>query len=81
MPSIDVAMIRSVATRRSFLDVLTAVVGPALYGRGVADVEGKITDVKTAFSSWDNCMKADFCKYVSLLPSVDWPLAPKFSVS
>ncbi|KJR82595.1 uncharacterized protein SPSK_03223 [Sporothrix schenckii 1099-18] len=63
MPSIDVAMIRSVATRRSFLDVLAAAVGPAVYGRGVADVEGKITDVKTAFSSWDNCMKADFCKW------------------
>lgn len=62
MPSIDVAMIQSVATRRTLLDVLATAVGPVLYGRDAADVEGKITDVKTAFSSWDNCMAADFCK-------------------
>ncbi|CAK7228622.1 hypothetical protein SEUCBS140593_006976 [Sporothrix eucalyptigena] len=62
MPSIDVAMVRSVATRRSVLDVLASAMGPVLYGRDVSDVEGKITDVKTAFSSWDNCMQADFCK-------------------
>lgn len=66
MPTIDVAMVRSVATRRSFLDVLASALGPAIYGRDVNDVTSKITDVKTAFSSWDNCMKADFCKYVSL---------------
>lgn len=77
MPSIDVAMIRSVATRRSFLDVVAAAVGPALYGRDVSDVEGKITDVKTAFSSWDNCMQADFCKYVATLPhSFDFDFLP-----
>ena len=67
MPSIDVAMIQSVATRRTLLDVLATAVGPVLYGRGVSGVEGKITDVKTAFSSWNNCMNADFCKYVSTL--------------
>lgn len=29
----------------------------------MTDTQNKITDVKTAFSSWDNCMKASFCKY------------------
>ncbi|KAH8675613.1 hypothetical protein BX600DRAFT_178378 [Xylariales sp. PMI_506] len=29
----------------------------------ITSVEGKITDVKTAFSSWDNCMEASFCKW------------------
>lgn len=67
MPSIDTAMVQSLAKKRSVLDVLATAMGPVLYGRDVADVEGKITDVKTAFSSWDNCMQADFCKYVSTL--------------
>lgn len=30
----------------------------------VGESEEKVQDVKTALSSWDNCMKADFCKYV-----------------
>ncbi|KAJ6446204.1 hypothetical protein O9K51_00975 [Purpureocillium lavendulum] len=29
----------------------------------ITDAQGKVTDVKTAFSSWDNCMKASFCKW------------------
>ncbi|KAL1884270.1 hypothetical protein VTK73DRAFT_3254 [Phialemonium thermophilum] len=32
----------------------------------VSDVKGKITDVKTAFSSWDNCMQASFCKWPAI---------------
>jgi hypothetical protein len=53
-------------------DALARSVAGTLVKRNiVTDTEGKITDVKTAFSSWDNCMKASFCKYdLRLLPSV-----------
>jgi hypothetical protein len=61
MPSIDIAMERSL--RRSAVDLLIASLRPALESREViTDAQHKITDVKTAFSSWDNCMKASFCK-------------------
>lgn len=29
----------------------------------IGDAKTKVTDVTTAFSSWDNCMKATFCKW------------------
>ncbi|TQV99833.1 hypothetical protein V2A60_005263 [Cordyceps javanica] len=29
----------------------------------VGNAEQKVTDVKTAFSSWDNCMQATYCKW------------------
>lgn len=56
MPSIDVAMERSV--RRGAFDVLVNGLQPALENRSV------VSDVQTAFSSWDNCMQATYCKYV-----------------
>lgn len=61
MPAIDAAMERSL--RRGALDFLAAAVRPAVEGRDtISNVQGSITDVKTAFSSWDNCMQASFCK-------------------
>lgn len=57
MPAVDVAMERSL--RRGFLDLFVATLRPALERR---DIMGQITDAKTAFSSWDNCMQASFCK-------------------
>ncbi|KHN96436.1 uncharacterized protein MAM_05725 [Metarhizium album ARSEF 1941] len=44
------AVARSVAESLTKRDVMT-------------DAQNKVTDVKTAFSSWDNCMKASFCKW------------------
>lgn len=67
MPSIDIAMARSVATKRTLLDVLASAMGPVLYSRDESYVSDKITDVKTAFSSWGNCMQADFCKCVAIV--------------
>lgn len=64
MPAVDVAMERSL--RRGFLDLLAGSLRPALERK---DLQGQITDVKTAFSSWGNCMQASFCKYVSLSAS------------
>ncbi|KAK4034162.1 hypothetical protein C8A01DRAFT_39376 [Parachaetomium inaequale] len=58
MPAVDVAMERSL--RRGFLDLFVASLRPALARR---DVAGQISDVKTAFSSWDNCMLANYCKW------------------
>ncbi|CAK7263044.1 hypothetical protein SEPCBS57363_000368 [Sporothrix epigloea] len=63
MPSIDIAMARSVATKRTLLDVFASAMGPVLHSRDDSYVSDKITDVKTAFSSWGNCMQADFCKW------------------
>jgi hypothetical protein len=60
MPAIDVAMERSL--RRGFLDLVVASLRPAL---GRRDIAGQLTDVKTAFSSWDNCMQVTYCKYVN----------------
>ena len=28
----------------------------------ISDAKGQVMDVKTAFSSWDNCMQAVYCK-------------------
>ncbi|KAK3943656.1 hypothetical protein QBC46DRAFT_27725 [Diplogelasinospora grovesii] len=58
MPAIDAAMERSL--RDGFVDLLAASLRPVM---GRRDIQGQITDVKTAFSSWDNCMQASFCKW------------------
>ncbi|SPQ18284.1 d0b2a38b-8161-436b-bc96-16baac3e1365 [Thermothielavioides terrestris] len=58
MPAIDVAMERSL--RRGFLDLLVGSLRPA-FGR--RDITGEISDVKTAFSSWDNCIQVNYCKW------------------
>ncbi|KAK4151669.1 hypothetical protein C8A00DRAFT_16962 [Chaetomidium leptoderma] len=58
MPAVDVAMERSL--RRGFLDLFVASLRPALERR---DIAGQITDVRTAFSSWDNCMQVNYCKW------------------
>lgn len=52
------AMRRSL--REGFVDVLVASLRPALERR--IDLEGQVADVKSAFSSWDNCMQATYCK-------------------
>ncbi len=64
MPAVNVAMERSL--RRGFMELLVASLRPAV---GRRDIQGQITDVKTAFSSWDNCMQVNYCKYVASPPS------------
>lgn len=71
MPSVNVAMERSL--RRGvvdgLMDLLSASLRPALKRRdAITDAQGQISDVKTAFSSWDNCMQAVYCKYAPLCP-------------
>lgn len=66
MPSVDVAMARSLRPPAWELvrDALVRGIAQDLSRRDIVqDTENKITNVKTAFSSWDNCMKATFCKY------------------
>lgn len=36
----------------------------SLAPRDVAGLQDKATDAATAFSSWDNCMDVNYCKYV-----------------
>jgi hypothetical protein len=62
MPAINVAMERSL--RRGLLDFFVASLRPALAPRdAISNAAGQINDVKTAFSSWDNCMQAAYCKW------------------
>lgn len=70
MSSIDAAMARSLQDgpwdrlRESVARSITA----HLASRNIInDAQDKVTDIKTALSSWDNCMAANFCKYVLLL--------------
>lgn len=60
MPAVDVAMQRSL--RGGFIDLLAASLRPVLQRR---DIQQQVTDVRTAFSSWDNCMQVNYCKYVA----------------
>ncbi|CAM1506617.1 Fc.00g062580.m01.CDS01 [Cosmosporella sp. VM-42] len=69
MPSVDVAMARSL--RGGVWDTLTSSLARSLVAHLsrrdiVQDAEGKVTDLKTALSSWDNCMRADFCKWPAI---------------
>ncbi|KAI1143483.1 hypothetical protein F5Y05DRAFT_154928 [Hypoxylon sp. FL0543] len=67
MPHIGVAMERSLQDRNlkdAFTNLLARSAVAALGKRQAVDqIKGDITDAKTAFSSWDNCMKASFCKW------------------
>jgi hypothetical protein len=68
MPSIDVAMARSLQPSMwvSVRDALARSIVHDLERRNaVDDAKGKITDIQTALSSWDNCMAVSFCKYVA----------------
>lgn len=62
MPSIDVAMARSV--RGGVVDILARSVQAGLAPRGaIAEAQGQLSDIKLAFSSWNNCMQATYCKW------------------
>ncbi|KAL2212619.1 hypothetical protein CC79DRAFT_433680 [Sarocladium strictum] len=66
MPSIDVAMARSVQPSPwlSIRDALVRSIANDLHRRNIVeDTQGKVTDIQTALSSWDNCMAASFCKW------------------
>lgn len=61
MPSIDVAMARSV--RGGVLDIVARSLQAGIERRGVvSEAQGQLSDIKLAFSSWDNCMQATYCK-------------------
>ena len=65
MPSIDVAMARSLRPSMwvSVRDALARSIANDLERRNIVDeTRGKVTDIQTALSSWDNCMAANFCK-------------------
>ncbi|GKT42079.1 uncharacterized protein ColSpa_02260 [Colletotrichum spaethianum] len=64
MPSIDVAMARSL--RGGLWGSVVSSMAANIENRGITDTVNnagsQINDVKTAFSSWDNCMAATYCK-------------------
>ncbi|KDN61798.1 hypothetical protein CSUB01_00343 [Colletotrichum sublineola] len=65
MPSIDVAMARSV--RGGVWGSVVSSLAANIESRGITDTVNnagaQINDVRTAFSSWDNCMAATYCKW------------------
>ncbi|CAJ2502017.1 Uu.00g048700.m01.CDS01 [Anthostomella pinea] len=66
MPHIGALMERSLQERSlgdAFADLLARSAVAALGKRQFSGIQGDITDAKTAFSSWDNCMQATFCKW------------------
>jgi hypothetical protein len=75
MPTVDVAMARSL--RGGIWGTLVAGLSADMQKRQIVETAN---DVKTAFSSWDNCMKFTYCKYV--LPGIS-PSPPNgcFAVS
>ncbi|OAA74016.1 hypothetical protein ISF_00917 [Cordyceps fumosorosea ARSEF 2679] len=67
MSSIELAMARSL--QPTAWEAITHVFARHLVAQAhkrdlVGDTQQKVGDVKTAFSSWDNCMQAAYCKYV-----------------
>lgn len=67
MPSVDVAMVRSLhggllGTVRESL--ASSIVAEMVKRNIFTDTGDKISDVKNTFSSWDNCMAKNYCKYV-----------------
>lgn len=40
----------------------------SLAPRDIGGLQDKATDAATAFSSWDNCMEVNYCKYVAYFP-------------
>ncbi|KAI1107805.1 hypothetical protein F4804DRAFT_1138 [Jackrogersella minutella] len=67
MPHIGMVMERSLQERNfrdAFANLLARSAVAALGKRqSVGGITDDIKDAKTAFSSWDNCMKASFCKW------------------
>lgn len=66
MPSVDVAMARSLrpSAWEAIRDVVVRSIAADLQRRDlISDAQNKVSDVQTAFSSWDNCMQAAYCKW------------------
>lgn len=69
MPSVDVAMSRSLQDGPwdRLRTSLARSVAEHLASRNIIeDAKDKVTDIKTALSSWDNCMAANFCKWPAI---------------
>ncbi|KAF6842720.1 hypothetical protein CMUS01_02781 [Colletotrichum musicola] len=65
MPTIDVAMARSLrgGVWGSVMSSITASVERRQIMSTVENAGNQINDIKTALSSWDNCMSVNFCKW------------------
>ena len=67
MPHVGVLMERSLqeqSLKDAFVNLLARSVVAAVDKRqSVSSIQGSVEDAATAFSSWDNCMQAAFCKY------------------
>jgi hypothetical protein len=74
MPHIGAVMERSLqgemGFREAFVGLVARSVTAALEKRQIGGISNSITDATTAFSSWDNCMAANFCKYVGSMPAL-----------
>ncbi|KAI0392384.1 hypothetical protein F5Y17DRAFT_360911 [Xylariaceae sp. FL0594] len=70
MPHVGIAMERSLqhgSWKDAVVRLLARSASAALDKRqSTSDFPTQINDAATAFSSWDNCMKADFCKWPAI---------------
>ena len=65
MPSVDVAMVRSLrgGLWESVVDSVARSLAAEVVRRDiVADADNKVSEIKQAFSSWDGCMAHVYCK-------------------
>lgn len=68
MPHVGQAMARSLGEAEGLGEALknllarSVVAGLSERDGTIRSISTSITDAKTAFSSWDNCMQASFCK-------------------
>lgn len=67
MPTIDVEMARSLrgGMWQMMKDNFARSLTESLNRRDIiSDTSNSVNNVKHTFSSWDNCMQANYCKYV-----------------
>ncbi|KAL7950763.1 hypothetical protein V8C42DRAFT_129990 [Trichoderma barbatum] len=69
MPSVDVAMVRSLrgGLWETIVDTVARSLAAQVVKRDiVADGENKVSEIKQAFSSWDGCMAHLYCKWPAI---------------
>ncbi|UKZ77479.1 hypothetical protein TrVFT333_005201 [Trichoderma virens FT-333] len=69
MPSVDVAMVRSLrgGLWETVVDTVARSLAAQVVKRDiVADGENKVSEIKQAFSSWDACMAHVYCKWPAI---------------
>ncbi|KAK8089601.1 hypothetical protein PG997_004562 [Apiospora hydei] len=81
MPHIGSVMERSLVPERSIGEALMSLAARSVAAGfmkrdAIGDAKGQVMDVQKAFSSWDNCMEAVYCKWPQKSKYLDDPFIP-----